>query len=128
MKRLFALILIVAVVAALCGCSRVRISEDRPVTLVFRCGDTSVEEPLTDAEAAQVIEIFEGKALSFDNPSCGFTADVSLRVGGHIFCPACDQCRIVMDLTSLRYFSLTQAERDVIESIFAAHGGYFPCI
>lgn len=127
MKRLFALALILLIAAALCGCSRVDIAEDQPVMLVFRCGDTAVEEPLSEAEAAQIIEIFQGKQLFFDNPSCGFSPDVSLRIGGRAYCPACDKCCYVQDIFSLKCFKLTQAERDILESIFSAHGGFFPC-
>lgn len=128
MKRFTLCLVVFAIAVMLCACHRVHVNEAETVTLVFCNGETAVETQLSEAESKQISEIFNGKTLYQDHPSCGFDRNVSLRVDGTIFCPALDGCCIVKDESSGMYFKITQAERDLIDSIFFAHGGQFPCI
>ncbi len=128
MKKLVILCLIGAFLLGLCACSRVTLREDAPVTLRFHYMDVSADVSLPEAEAAQLRGIVEGKALSFDNPSCGFAEDVSFEINGRVFCPACDTCRIIKDCSSGKYLNISQAERELLDQIFANYGGFFPCV
>lgn len=112
----------------LCSCGKVSVDKNQPVELVYKYAGASVDVQLTEQESEQIISIVVGKELYFDNPSCGFDDNVSLRVNGKIFCPACDTCCTVKDCSSGQFFNISQAERDIIEEIFESHGGHFPCV
>ena len=112
----------------LCGCQRVHVNEAQPVTLTFHYEGTNVEAQLTDEEAGQIMELLDGKTLHRDQLACGFDENISLMVGDKRYCPACDGCCFVKDAGSGMYFKITQAERNLIDRVFAAHGGQFPCI
>lgn len=104
------------------------VDKNQSIELVYKYEDSSVDTQLSEQESEQIINIFDGKELYFDNPSCGFDENVSLRVNGKIFCPACDTCCTVKDCSSGQFFTVSQSERDMIEEIFETHGGHFPCV
>lgn len=112
----------------LCSCGKISVDKNQSVELVYKYAGASVDTQLTDEESEQIISIIDGKELYFDNPSCGFDENVSLRVNGKTYCPACDTCCTVKDCSSGQFFTISQAERDIIEEIFESHGGHFPCI
>ena len=128
MKKVLTLCLIGALLLGLCACASVSVRQDAAVSLRFHYMDVSVDVQLSETEAAQLRGIVDGKALYFDNPSCGFSEDASFAIGGRVFCPACDTCCIIRDCTSGKYLSISQAERDLLDQIFAAYGGFFPCV
>ena len=128
MKKILVLCLIGALLLGLCACGRVTVREAAAVSLRFHYMETTVDMELSDPEAAQLRGIVDGKALSFDNPSCGFSEDVSFAIGGRVFCPACDTCCIIKDCASGKYLNISQAERELLDKTFEAYGGFFPCV
>lgn len=128
MKKVLIICLIGALLLGLCACTRVTVPQDAAVTLRFHYMDVSVDVQLPEAEAAQLRDMVAGKALSFDTPSCGFDRDASFAIDGRVFCPACDTCCIIRDCTSGKYLNVSQAERDLLDRIFEAYGGFFPCV
>lgn len=131
MKRLLAVLCILAVLFSISGCSTTRVRKTGDVTLTFIYEDININVVLTDGEAEKVIDILDGKRydpISFSTPSCGFSTDISLRVGNRVFPIARDTCNCVQDLSNLRYFDIPMEDIKYIHSLFEKYGGYFPCV
>lgn len=112
----------------LCSCGKVSVDKNQNVQLVYKYAGTAVDVQLSEQESETIFDIFDGKELFFDNPSCGFDENISLKIDGKMYCPACDKCGTVKDCSSGQYFNISQSERDAIEKIFSTHGGHFPCV
>ena len=127
MKKILAVLAVLALVFLLCSCSRSNVSSNASVTLNFK----GISITLTDEEAAKVLQILDGKVYdSFLSgvPSCGFDKSVSFQVGLQTFAVAMDTCNCIYDLTSLKYFDVTEEEITYIHELFEKYGGHFPCI
>ena len=87
--------------------------------------DVNINDMLSVEESQMIKSIFNGKRLYFDNPSCGFGEDISIRFGDLIFCPASgESCPIVK--FGNRYFKISEADREAIAQIFKKYGGFLP--
>lgn len=131
MKRFLCMILTFLMLFPLCGCSATNVKSNQSVTLTFVFGEHNISAVLTDEEAAEVIRILDGKkydSLLSGVPACGFTKDVSLKVGNRTYAIACDTCKMVQDMGNLHFFSVTQEDIDYIHALFEKYGGFFPCI
>jgi uncharacterized protein YbbK (DUF523 family) len=106
---------------------RVNIKTSEAV-LVFQYVDKDIKVQLTEEEAAEVKKMFNGKILYYDNPSCGFGEDVSIRFGDQIFSIACDGCPGAKLENKGLYIYMTQKDKDRIVEIFEKYGGSFPCV
>lgn len=125
--RTKSIVLILAVVL-LIGAAAVRFSKvhlSRGAAVQVEClGETIYE--LSDEDAAQIRDMFDGSRLYFDFPACGFDGDcVTIRVGGATFLPALDDCGTVQ--YGARYFSLSDRENAVMRRILAEYGVRTPC-
>ena len=134
MKRYWYILLAVCVAFALLlwlG-GQTRLSSVSDVTLNFQCYGKNICVELTEEEAEKVVEILDGNSydpIFFDGiPSCGFSNEVSLKVGSRVFAIAMDTCNCVQDMGSLRYFNISQEGIEYIHALFEKYGGYFPCI
>jgi len=94
--------------------------------LTYIYSDKNIDISLSAEESETIKNMFNGKKTYSDNPSCGFTEDVSIRFDNLIFCIACDQCPIVK--LEGKYFKISKADREVINLIFEKYGGSFPCV
>lgn len=94
--------------------------------LTYIYSDKNIDISLSAEESETIKNMFNGKKTHSDNPSCGFTEDVSIRFDNLIFCIACDQCPIVK--LEGKYFKISKADREVINLIFEKYGGSFPCV
>ena len=116
----------------LTGCGRVSVSGDPSCRVIYQYGDISFSETLTAEEASAVARILNGKVITrywFSTPSCGFDRNIALEVNGVRYAIACDQCATLMVCGTINsYIELTREERDVLEAIFTARGGKFPCV
>ena len=128
MKRILVFVLMTFLLLILCSCGKVTVDKNQSVQLIYKYAGASVDVQLSEQESDKITNIFDGKELFFDNPSCGFDENVSLRVNGKTYCPACDTCCTVKDCSSGQFFTVSQSERDTIEEIFETHGGHFPCV
>ena len=131
MKRFWSVLILLALIFSISGCSQTSVSKNADVTLTFVYGDENVKVTLEGEEAEKVIGILDGK--NYDSffsgiPSCGFNKNVSLTVGGRTFAIACDTCNCVQDLGNLRYFDIPQEDMEYIHTLFEKYGGYFPCV
>ncbi len=131
MKRVISILFILAIILSLCACSKVKINSDSDVTLAFIYGDKNINTTLTKEESEKVIDILDGSSYSprfSGTPSCGFSKDISLKVGGKIFAIANDTCNQVKDMKNLKFFSIPKEDMDYIHSLFESYGGHFPCV
>ena len=128
LKITFCILLTAALTFGLLGCAKVSIKNDVSATLKFIYGDKNVTEALTEVESEQIKAIFNGKVLYSDSPSCSFSENISIVLGDQVFAIACDDCNIVKDCQSEKFFNVSEAEKEIIIDIFKNHGGYFPCV
>lgn len=94
----------------------------------FIYNDIQVETKISDQDLSQLTEVFEGKFLITDSPSCSFTEDVSLKIDNKTFCIACDTCGNIYLLEEDKYFHLSDEENKTIRKILENYGFKFPCI
>ena len=129
MKRLWIVFLLCAIVLLLCSC-KTKANKNADVTLTFITESENISVVLEDADAERVAKILDGNYYNsvMSVPSCGFSKDISLKVGNRTFAIARDTCRTIQDCGNLRFFSVSQEDMDYIHSLFARYGGHFPCI
>lgn len=104
---------------------KVNISNEK-ATLNYNYNEKNISVELNQDESELVKRIFNGKRLYRDNPSCGFSKNISIRFGDSIFCVACDNCPIVK--FDNKYFKISEIELQELHNIFKSRGGIFPCV
>ena len=122
MKKFVCIGVLFALVFALCGCS-----STGDATLTFTCYEYDIVETLTQEEAQEVARIFDNKKLSIDffgTPSCGFSKEVSIRVGGRTYWIAQDSCEKVQ--CGLFFYTIPEEDMAYIHALFEKYGGDFP--
>jgi hypothetical protein len=102
------------------------------VTLKYKYIDKDIEETITDPEIIRDLsEILTGR-LYTDNPSCGFSQDISITFFNEekilIIYPALDGCPIMRSGDSNRYFKITEQARTNLDLILEKYGFIFPAI
>lgn len=95
MKKLVVLVgsflLIVTMLFSFSSCSKVEIAAGEMVA-VFRYRDVDITKPLSEEDSEIVREMFNGKNLYADSPSCGFSENIALIIDGNPYCVARDEC------------------------------------
>lgn len=130
MKRLIAILCILATTVFICGCEKTSVNQKADVTLTFIREGVDIRITLPEDEAEQVRNILDGNRYDpvlSGIPACGFDKNVSVTVGMRVFAIACDQCNIVQNLGNLRYFDIPKENMEYIRALFEKYGGYFPC-
>ena len=94
----------------------------------FQYKDKDFEVHLSDEDAKVIIDIFNGKLIINDSPSCGFDESCSVKINNKTFCIASDLCGEVYVLEKDKYFSLSEEENQKVRSILMKYGFEFPCI
>lgn len=109
--------------------NRIDMSFAEEGTMVFRYGDVDATSRISEQEMSWIKELFAGKILYKDNPSCGFTEDVSICFNGsQTFCFACDTCPIIYWKEKERYFKISGEEQEQLYELLKAYGFSFPCV
>ena len=96
------------------------------VTLRYHTEDKKIDIVLTDADdISELKSMFKGIAIR-DNPSCGFTLDISLTFSkgdkSVTLCPAAgDKCPILRVNDTNRYISITDKQRQCFEEILGKY-------
>jgi uncharacterized protein YbbK (DUF523 family) len=96
--------------------------------LVYQYDSKDIKVQLTEEEAAEVKKMFNWKILLFDEPSCGYSEDVSIRFGDQIFSIAGDGCPGVMLENKGMYVYTSEKDTEKIHELFEKYGGSFPCV
>ena len=97
-------------------------------TITYSYGEIEFTESLTDEEVKTVARILSGKIPFADNPSCGYTKEIAICIGGWTFALACDRCADVKICETGKYIRFSDEERDTLEEMFTSRGGVFPCV
>lgn len=95
-------------------------------SLVFVYNGKEINSQLSNEESILLKNIFNNKRLYSDNPSCGFTENVSICFDDLVFCIACDDCAIIR--LENKYFKISKSDRETVNQIFEKYGGAFPCV
>lgn len=132
MKKKLAIIVIflitIFLVTVFMVINKVKIKPVTKAQTIYKFGNSNAVELLTDDEISQVSHIFNGKMLYKDNPSCGFTESVSVKLNdSQIFCIACDTCPVIYWKNKDKYFKITKDEKKQLYVILNKHGFVFPC-
>lgn len=110
----------------------VNVKEFKSGAVQFEYQDKNVSEHLTETDFKIICDMFEGKRLYRDTPSCGFGEEVSILMdrNGEVqyFCIAQDDCPILYWKNRERYFKLSDAENEKLHSCLTAYGFQFPCL
>ena len=94
--------------------------------MTYVYGGQEIREVLSPEESQLLRSIFDSRRPYSDNPSCGFTEDISISFGSLVFCIACDDCPIIK--FGNKYFKISEEDRETINQIFEKYGGTFPCL
>ena len=131
MKKLMILVssflLIMLMFFSFSSCSKVEIPAGEMVA-VFRYGDADITKSLSNKDSTIVREMFNGKDLYSDSPSCGFSENVALITGGNTYCIACDDCGKIYDVEKDKYFNLSEKENEILRNLLCEYGFAFPCV
>lgn len=100
------------------------------VTLKYYYIDKKIDVVVIDENDIRVIkESLKGVSYS-DNPSCGFSLDISIKFSDRgksiIICPARDGCSKARIGDSGRYIDIK--DRKALESVLEKYGMTFPCV
>ena len=128
MKKTLILMLCAVFCLSFTSCTKVNIPSGADGTTYFIYGEENITSEINADDTELIAKIFNGKTLYSDNPSCGFSKDVSVTMGSKTFCFACDNCKIVYVQEEDKYFSLSEEENETLKQILASYGMYFPCV
>lgn len=128
MKKKILVLVLVMILAVLFYGNTVHLGNPGYAVLTYSYGDIQIWEELYGEDVDTVVKILNGKIEFPDNPSCGFSENISITIGEHTFALACDSCGVVKNCKTGKYISISDAERDVLEKLFTSRGGKFPCV
>ncbi len=96
---------------------------------VFIHNDVNISHVLSDEEMKIFKKAFSNKFLYRDNPSCGFTENISVQFDKtRTFCFACDDCNGVYWKEKGKYFDLSDNEKTELHNILEQYGFCWPCV
>ena len=121
------LLLVLLMIFSFSSCYKGEVAEG-DIIAVFRYGDADITTPLSDEDSAIVQKIFDGKSLFSDSPSCGFSENVALIIGGNTYCIACDSCGKIYSVEEDKYLNLSDEENKTLRNMLCEYGFTFPCI
>lgn len=120
-------LLVVLMIFSFSSCSTVKVP-DKDMVAVFRWGDVDITEQLSIEDAEIVKQIFNGKRLFSNSPSCGFGEGAAIIVGNQTYCIACDYCPLIYIVQEDKYFELSDDENETLRNLLCEYGFTFPCI
>lgn len=131
---IFSLILVVLIVfffTLFFGHNRdsIYISELKECVVTFNYDDSHVSEIMSESDSLKIEAIFNNKKLYKDNPSCGFSKNISVTITDvGTFCFARDTCPIVYWQEKNCYFTISEIEQIELYTLLEKYGFYFPCL
>jgi len=127
---LSALAIIAVAVAQICFFANktdMDLAEEAEACFIY--GDISRVHRLDNEELELIKDIFDGKSMYKDSPSCGFSTDISIKFNNsQTFCIACDTCPVVYWKEENSYIRLTEKEKLRLYDLLEAYGFSFPCV
>jgi len=109
---------------------RMKVTDVQSGKVVFRYGESNVDEMLSLSDLSSIKKMFSGKVVYKDMPACGFSESVSIQLNGgsQVFFVACDGCGLVYWKEADKYFRLYSFEKELLHSILKSYGFSFPCV
>ena len=107
----------------------VDIQSDKGAKAYFTYDGANVTHDLSDVDAEALKAIFNGKKLFREEPSCGFSEEISVRFGGSdTFCIARDTCPVIYLKEKGKYFEISEDEKTRLYNLLKPYGFFFPCV
>ena len=130
MKTFIIFVISLFVLFTISACSSVDIAGTGTgtTTAKFCYGEHDIFVDITESDLETIADIFQGKKLYSDHPSCGFSDNVAVMIDGNTFCIARDNCGIVYVKEKNRYFNLSDEENLTVRTILESYGFVFPCV
>ena len=95
----------------------------------FKYNTADFHMQLSNDDLLLINNIFSGKKLYNDNPSCGFTQNVSIILNNtESFYIACDSCPIIYWKNKNKYFRISEKEYSQLKDVLEKYGFTFPCV
>lgn len=90
----------------------------------------NIQVPLKTEDLKLIIKLFNHKTLFHDNPSCGFSENVSISINSnqYTFCLARDGCPIIYLTNEDMFFRLTTNEHNALVELLEKYGLVLPCL
>ena len=131
-KRVYMVLAIIfsgLVLVFLLDSHKINISSVSRAEVTYVYGEKDISQELTEEELQELKTIFNGKRFYRDNPSCGFSEDISIKLDDSItFCIARDTCPYIYWQEGDRYIKLTEKEQQILYDILKKYGATFPCV
>ena len=133
-KSFLSLVVLFSIIMVILGVNYLRVNrvnmefvEEADVCFIY--GDTDILCRLGDKELETIKAIFNDKKMYKDNPSCGFSEDVSIKFNKEqTFCIARDTCPILYWKEENRYIKLSEYEKTQLYYLLEPYGFFFPCV
>lgn len=92
--------------------------------------DKHVSTKMKTEDERYIKELFNNRQLYRDDPSCGFSTDVSISFdnGKNVFCIAEDSCPIIYYKQRNKYFQLSEKDILALHKVLEKYGFTFPCV
>ena len=124
------IVLVVSVVVVTTIKNYVNTSFATEVSIKFHYRDNEIDVVVTDENDIRVLKECLNGASFRDNPSCGFSLDVSIQFSDGdksiILCPACDECSSARVGDTDWYINIKG--REALEAVLRKYGMTFPCV
>ncbi|MBQ7415418.1 MAG: hypothetical protein IJW14_00090 [Oscillospiraceae bacterium] len=123
-----AALVIIGMLAILAGCTPVWHSKYDPGRVIYDRQGVSFDEELTAEEVAAVASVLNGKiteSIFSGEYACGYGEQQAIKIGATTYYLAQDDCGCIQNGLNGRYIRLSNAEREILEGIFRAHGAEF---
>ena len=134
-KIIFIILVIIAVAVLIYFIfpRKIVIPEAYEIILKYNYHDKNIYEIIYDEnEIIKLTELFHGKYAFKDNPSCGFSEDISITFVGKdniiMLCPALDKCNINRIGTTNKYVNISEENRRKLELFLEKYGFKFPAV
>ena len=128
MRKVIGILLVVILILGCTGCADA-IVHDRngagSITYVY--GSLYISEELSALEISRILDILDDKLEVPLTPDCGFSAAVSFCIGDYTYALAKDGCPLLYNCTTERCITLSEEERQELETLFTSRGSIFPC-
>ena len=96
---------------------------------IYKNYGLDIQVSLSDQDMHIICDIFSGKILYRDNPSCGFGEDAAIKFNDEqTFCIACDTCPVVYWKEKNKYIRLKEDEKTQLYNLLEPYGFRFPCV
>lgn len=127
MKKAVAIVLIIGIILAISGCSRIRISQDKLAVITYleplQGSTATFVETLSVEESAKVRSILMNAKHNPGIGGCAYTEKISITFGEQVFLIAYDGCNTICDTQNSKYYIVNEDDWAYISSLIESYGG-----